>query len=101
MNTKRSCRLVFKKKFQMQLDALTRYLADYSPRAARNMNKTVFSNVKLLQEFPQLGKKLDDDGRKERRILIVEKYLILYTYVDGEIHLEMILEERQDDHNYI
>jgi len=57
--------------------------------------------VKLLQDFPQLGKKLDDDTRKERRILIVGKYLILYTYADEEIHLEMILDEKQDYHTYI
>ena len=39
---------------QMQLDALTRYLADISP------HKMVFSNIGLLMRFPQLGKKLDE-----------------------------------------
>ena len=101
MKVKKSCKLIFKKKFQVQLESMTRYLADFSPQAARNMHKLVFSNVNMLKEFPQLGKKLDEEGSKEKRLLIVGKYLVLYIYMNDEIHLEMILDEKQDYHNYM
>ena len=101
MKAKKSCKLIFKKKFQVQLDSMTRYLAEISPQAARNMHKVIFSNINMLKEFPQLGKKLDEDGLKEKRLLIVGKYFVLYTYVGDEIHIEMILDEKQDYHNYM
>ena len=85
----------------MQLDSMTRYLAEISPQAARNMNKNVFSNIDLLKEFPQLGPKLDGDDFREKRLLIVGKYLILYTYQGDEVHIEMIIDEKMDYHNYM
>lgn len=101
MKMKKNCRLIFKKKFQVQLEAMTRYLAALSPQAARNMHKTIFSNIQLLKEFPQMGKILDIEGLMEKRLLIAGKYLVLYIYVDNEIHIEMILDEKQDYQNYM
>lgn len=101
MKVKKNCKLVFKKKFQMQLDSLTRYLADISPQVARSTNKIVFSNIGLLKSFPQLGKKLDESADGEKRLLIIDKYLIMYLYRENEIHLEMIIDERLDYHNYM
>lgn len=101
MKEKRRNKIIAGKKFQMQLSDLIKYLADFSPQTARNMRSTIKENLGLLELYPQLGKLLDCGEYGERRILIVKKYIILYTYRNETVHLDMFLDEKMDYYHYI
>lgn len=101
MRANKRCKLIFKKIFQMQLEAKTRYLAEISPQAARNMTRQIFQSIHLLKECPRIGKLIDEDGIVEKRILITGQYLVLYILKENEVYIEMMLDEKMDYYNYI
>ena len=94
-------RIVASKKFKIQLSNTLEYLADFSPQAARNLQNMIKENLRLLELYPRLGKLLGSDNYGERRILIIKKYIVLYTCREDIVHLDMLLDEKLDYYNYI
>lgn len=60
---------------------------------SRKLNLLIKQAIRLIREYPQIGKPTDIDNV---RIKIVRDYLIFYELVQDEIHILAFWDSRQD-----
>ena len=69
------------------------YISKDSPNAALNLINKIDTKIKVLSDFPEIGK-IPDDVRLEKlgyRILIIDNYLVFYVIKNEEIEIRRIL----------
>jgi len=64
-----------------------RYIASYSPQAARAFAQRVFDSVERLELFPGSGRTVPEFERAEIREVIVSNYRIIYRYRDDAVEI--------------
>ena len=68
-------------------------LRNKSNTYSRKLNQLFKESVKLITDFPQIGKPTDDINT---RIKIVRDYLIIYEETETQIQILTIWDSRQD-----
>lgn len=68
-------------------------LRNKSSTYSKKLNQLFKESVKIITEFPQIGKPTDDINT---RIKIVRDYLIIYEETESQIHILTIWNSRQD-----
>ena len=62
-------------------------------RLAKKLNQLFKESVKLITDYPQIGKLTDDTNT---RIKIVRDYLLIYEETETQIFILTIWDSRQD-----
>ncbi|MGE5551565.1 MAG: type II toxin-antitoxin system RelE/ParE family toxin [Bacteroidota bacterium] len=76
-----------------------RFLAQASETAALRLIEEFNEKAKSLEEFPERNPWLDDPlipARKYRKLLMAERYLLIYQVKGGTVHLDALVDCRQD-----
>jgi len=60
---------------------------------SRKLNELFKEAIRIITDFPQIGKKTDDD---KTRIKIVRSYLIIYEETNTQIRILAIWDSQQD-----
>ncbi len=60
------------------LEDIEAYVAQSSPKMARNFINQVFNKLDLLRDFPRIGRKVPEFDADDIRELILGKYRIVY-----------------------
>jgi len=68
-------------------------LRNKSNSYSKKLNQLFKESVKIITDFPQIGKPTDD---LNTRIKIVRDYLIIYEETESQIHILTIWDSRQD-----
>lgn len=85
-------KLVWSESAQFELDAIVDFIALDNKRAAFNYGRKVLSELKFLNEFPELGKRLEEiPNRSDLRELVIPPCRVFYRYVDDEVHILHIM----------
>ena len=71
-------------------------LRNKSNTYSKKLNKLFKDSIKLIQEFPQIGRPTDDSNT---RIKIVRDYLIFYEETVSNINILTIWDSRQNPDN--
>jgi toxin ParE1/3/4 len=66
-------------------------IAQDSPRAAADFVKSVFAASDSLELFPRSGRKVPEFDRDDLRELIVRPYRLIYTIVDNQVEIQIVL----------
>lgn len=76
-----------------------RFLAQVSTQAADKLRIDIVEAAKSLQEFPERGSWLTDPllpANKYRKILVDQRYLLIYQIKDDTVYIDYIVDCRQD-----
>ena len=76
-----------------------RFLSVISEAAAFRLIEEFEKKAKTLEEFPERNPWLDDPlipRRKYRKLLIAERYLLIYQLKENSVHIDSIVDCRQD-----
>ena len=68
-------------------------LRNKSNTYSKKLNQLFKESVKIIKDFPQIGKPTDDTNT---RIKIVRDYLMIYEETESQIHILTIWDSRQD-----
>jgi toxin YoeB len=68
-------------------------LRNKSTSYSKKLNQLFKESVKIITDFPQIGKPTDD---LNTRIKIVRDYLIIYEETESQIHILTLWDSRQD-----
>lgn len=71
-------------------------LRNKSNTYSKKLNQLFKDSIKLIQEFPQIGRPTDDS---KARIKIVRDYLIFYEETASNINILTIWDSRQNPNN--
>lgn len=77
----------------------TRFLAQVSEAAALRLIEEFNEKAKSLEEFPERNPWLDDPlipNGKYRRLLMAKRYLLVYQVKGGAVHVDALVDCRQD-----
>jgi plasmid stabilization system protein ParE len=77
----------------------TRYLAGVSPPAAARLRKSIVEAARSLESFPERGSWLIDSflpPHKYRKLLVEERYLIIYQVKDSTVNIDCVVDCRED-----
>ncbi len=74
------------------LDLIFDFLAEQSPRAAKNTVRTILNRTKQLEQFPDSGSKSDAEGYQ---FLIESHFKIFYRHIGDSLYVEAIFDSRQ------
>jgi addiction module RelE/StbE family toxin len=66
------------------LDLITDYIAQDSPRYAQEFGNKVFDRVEQLKQFPKSGRVVPEFQNDELRELVINKYRIVYRIYTPE-----------------
>ena len=64
------------------LDEIGEYIAAYSQQNANELIETIFLKSQLLENFPNIGRRVPEVNISHLRELIVKKYRIIYSTPD-------------------
>lgn len=101
MKKKPGSSIYFEESFIFDMKEILSYLAENGYPHARKVKERIFNGIALLEKHPQLGKCIDELQMPDKRCLILDEFIVLYSLLDGEIHIERLLSDRQDYHRYI
>lgn len=101
MNVERTNKIVFKGSFLTDIEELQDYLDEINRDLAEKTTARILKGITLLSTFPELGKCVEENMMSDKRFLILDEFIVLYSLRDGEIHVERLLNDRQDYHRYI
>lgn len=76
-----------------------RFLAQVSPEAADKLRSEIINASKSLQSFPERHLEFSDPllpANKYRKMIISRRYLLVYQVKDETVHIDYILDCRQD-----
>ena len=68
-------------------------LRNKSTTYSKKLNQLFKESVKIITDFPQIGKPTDDVNT---RIKVVRDYLIIYEETEFQIHILTVWDSRQD-----
>lgn len=73
-------------RFLYEVDEQAEYLAQYSPTRASLFVNSVFRQLELLKQHPQLGRVVPESGEETIRELLFRQYRMIYrTVADDRI----------------
>ena len=72
------------------LAGLVRYVARDNPAAAERLGMALLTKVKLLRDFPQLGRVVPERGDERLREIIHRPYRIPYRVHEPEQRVEIL-----------
>lgn len=101
MKKKQENKIVFAESFMFDMKETLLYFAEDSHARAGKVKNKIFSGIGLLSDHPQLGRHIDEISFPEKRFLIVDEFIVLYSFVDGTVYVERLLNERQDYRRYL
>jgi toxin ParE1/3/4 len=78
-------KIIWSDRARQDLDTIFLSLLDFSEPYAQEWVKKVFSNLELLETFPEMGRIVPEKEIRFLREVIIWKYRILYTYLNQEI----------------
>ncbi len=78
-------KIIWSEHAREDLDAIFLSLLDFSESYAKEWITKVFSNLELLETFPEMGRMVPEKEVRFLREIIVWKYRVLYTYLNQEI----------------
>ncbi len=81
-----------------ELDAVADYIALDNSSAAKNLVQTVFSKIRLLADFPEMGSTPNELASLDYRQLIIHPGRIFYriTPDSKQVYIVHILRQEQD-----
>ena len=96
-------KLVYTREFVDGLTECIDYIKKDSLAAAKIFEINVRKKVKLLKEFPEIGKIHDDPRLKGIRVLTIGNYLVLYEVIQDEklIFLHVFSNGARDYHSLV
>lgn len=77
----------------------TRFLARVSEAAALRLIEEFKERAESLEEFPERNPRLSDPlvpNGKYRKLLLAERYLLIYQIKGGTVYLDVVVDCRQD-----
>jgi toxin ParE1/3/4 len=70
------------------IDETAEYIARNSNQFARKFASSIFEKVKIIQNFPKIGRIVDEFGIDEIREIFYHQYRIVYHIIsEKEIHI--------------
>lgn len=67
------------------IEAIATYLERTSPKYAEYIIDLFFEEVKILQQFPKIGRKVPETNLDMVREIIIKKYRIIYSISSTEV----------------
>ncbi|MFQ6114897.1 MAG: type II toxin-antitoxin system RelE/ParE family toxin [bacterium] len=74
----KNLKLVYSKESMDDLAEIVEYIKKDSLNAAKIFEHNLRKKIKLLKQFPEMGKVADDPRLQGIRILVIGNYLVLY-----------------------
>lgn len=72
-----------------------------NPEAAEKASAKIFGTIDMLKEFPDMGgSMLMETGGRLYRTMLVNPYVLYYTYTEDTLTIHRILHQRQDIDTY-
>ena len=89
--------VIWESKAVDQLDAITQYLAEYSPHFAYQILEAIFDAAYNLSIFPKSGAIVEglESEDEVRRILVLINYEIRYVLYNDAIHILAVYHAKQ------
>ena len=74
------------------------FLARVSPEAALKLRETIMEAIRSLETLPERYPYLDPDDRRSpyRKMVVSDRYLLIYTVQDDTVYVEYVIDGRQD-----
>ena len=74
------------------------FLARVSPEAALKLRETIMEAIRSLETLPERYPYLDPDDRRSpyRKMVVSDRYLLIYTVQDDTVYVEYVIDSRQD-----
>ncbi len=101
MKKKLGNNIILKESFMFDMKEMLLYFTEDNDTYARKIRSRILNGIALLGEHPQLGKHIDEISFPAKRFLILDEFIVLYSFVDGGVYVERLLNERQDYRRYI
>lgn len=77
-------RIVWSKRAAQDLESIAEYIATDSPAYGGIVLKSIVNQTKLLERFPQAGRKVPEFDDETIRELVVYSYRIIYRLQEGD-----------------
>jgi toxin ParE1/3/4 len=77
-------RIVWSRRAAQDLDSMTEYIAADSPAYAGIVLKSIVNQTRILERFPQAGRKVPEFDDENIRELVVYSYRIIYRLEQDE-----------------
>jgi plasmid stabilization system protein ParE len=77
-------RIVWSRRAAQDLDSITEYIAADSPAYAGTVLKSIVNQTRILERFPQAGRKVPEFDDENIRELVVYSYRIIYRLQKDE-----------------
>ncbi len=77
-------RIVWSRRAVHDLDSITDYIAADSPAYAGVVLKSIVNQTRILERFPQAGRKVPEFDDENMRELIVYSYRVIYRLQEDE-----------------
>lgn len=101
MKKKLGNNIVLKESFLFDMKEMLLYFAEDNKTYARKIKSRILKGIALLGEHPQLGRHIDEIHFPAKRFLILDAFIVLYSFVDDVVYVERLLNERQEYRRYI
>jgi toxin ParE1/3/4 len=85
----------------LELDEIADYIALDKPNSAKNLIKNIFSRIKQLEQFPQLGKKPIEIADLQYLEIVINPCRIFYRYQENEVYIVHIMCSERDLRRYL
>ena len=74
------------------------FLARVSPEAALKLRETIMEAIRSLETLPERYPYLDPDDRRSpyRKMVVSDRYLLIYTVQYDTVYVEYVIDGRQD-----
>jgi toxin ParE1/3/4 len=77
-------RIVWSRRAAQDLDSITNYIAGDSPAYASVVLKSIVHQTRILEHFPQAGRKVPEFDDENIRELVLYSYRIIYRLQEDE-----------------
>ena len=73
-------RIQFTRRFQRNLDDILTYIAHDSPAIAQRVIQDIRESIRILEEFPNVGRKGTVEGTREL-VMVQSPYIVIYRFL--------------------
>jgi toxin ParE1/3/4 len=82
--------LIFTELARQDIKAIVDYISTelHNPTAANNLLGKLFSRVRILRQFPEIGTRIKiNDTLTQSRYLVIDNYLLLYVIKENTVYI--------------
>jgi len=74
------------------------FLAKVNVDAAKKLKKKIMEEIRSLEQMPERFPYLDEDNQRScyRKMIVPDRYMIIYLVIGSTVFIEYILDGRQD-----